>query len=442
MGSDSNIGKWDHWYEHVDPEVMSAFRYADTVTYSMAAAFMVDVQKVEDWGCGTGGFKRFYRGNYVGIDGSRTPFADKIVDLCNYESNVDGIVIRHVLEHNYQWETILNAAVRSFNKKLCLILFTPFADTTKEIAHNRQHGVDAPDISFRREDIESKFAGLHWELFDNISTPSGYGVEHVYFVWKPGDHKERKAALKSLPTFAFNVLKRYYPWKNTASVPSVRNPPKRALYTAIFGSYDRLKDIPEQQGIDLICYTDDKTLRHPQWQVRHTEPRYAHPRLSAKYYKALPHIVLAEYDETLWIDASFQVLDTGFARDVFEYLRDASIALFLHPDRGCIYDEAEVSKTMAKYHQQDITGQVMHYREQGFPEKAGLFAGGILARRNNDPAIRRFNEMWMEHNEEWTYQDQLSLPYLLWRLDIRPAIFRQYLWKTQWGVWEQHTHDL
>lgn len=119
---------------------MGAFRYGDTVTYRMAAAFMLDIERLEDWGCGAGGFKRFYRGTYIGVDGSRTPFADRIVDLCSYESNVKGILIRHVLEHNHQWEVILNAAVRSFNKKLCLILITPFSDVTEEVAHNRQQG--------------------------------------------------------------------------------------------------------------------------------------------------------------------------------------------------------------------------------------------------------------------------------------------------------------
>jgi hypothetical protein len=104
---------------------MGAFRYGDTVTYRMAAAFMVDIEVIEDWRCGAGGFRSFYSGKYIGIDGSRTPFADRIVDLCNYESNVDGILIRQVLEHNYQWSLILDTAVRSFNRRLCLFSFSP-----------------------------------------------------------------------------------------------------------------------------------------------------------------------------------------------------------------------------------------------------------------------------------------------------------------------------
>ena len=406
-----------------------------TLTDRMASAFLVDIDELEDWGCGEADFKRFYRGKYIGLDGSRTPFADRTVDLSNYHSNVDGILLRHVLEHTHQWERILDAAVHSFNRKLCLILFTPFSDETKQIAHHRQHGVDVPDLSFCRRDIESKFSGLRWELVENIVTLSGYGIEHIYFVWKTSAHP---ATTVPEPSSAAH--------SGLASLPGLfRTPrlrkPRRALYTAIFGNYDRLKDVPRQPGIDLICFTDDATLQHPTWQVRYVQPKYAHPRLSAKYFKALSHVVLSEYDEVLWIDGSFSVQDPDFARDAFQYLENAGMALFLHPDRGCIYDEAEISQQMTKYRDQDITGQIAYYRREGFPIKAGLFAGGIIARRNDDIQIRRFNEAWMEQNEKWTYQDQISLPYVLWKLGIKPAIFRQYLWRSRWGVWDSHAHD-
>jgi hypothetical protein len=182
----SNVGKWDAWYGGVDPASPHACQYGDTVTYLMAASFMMDVGEVEDWGCGAGGFKRFYRGRYIGLDGSKTPIAEKIVDLCEYKSSVDGIVIRHVLEHNYDWAKILDNALGSFRKKLCLILFTPFAEETKEIAHNAIHGIDAPDLSFSQADIDSRMqaAGVRFELYGGVPTPTGYECEHVYFVWR------------------------------------------------------------------------------------------------------------------------------------------------------------------------------------------------------------------------------------------------------------------
>ena len=183
--SGSNVGKWDSAYRRLSLGQQGPRLYADAVTYLMAAAFLADVDEVEDWGCGMGGFRRFCLSpRYVGLDGSKTPFADRIVDLCAYRSAAPGIMMRHVLEHNYEWEQVLVSAIESFQIKLCLILFTPFAAETKQIAHNAASGVDVPDLSFAREDIERHFAGLQWKLIENIRTQSQYTVEHVYFVWR------------------------------------------------------------------------------------------------------------------------------------------------------------------------------------------------------------------------------------------------------------------
>ncbi len=176
------LGKWDKWYEKAD--TMGSFAYGDTVTYQLAANFLADMEEVEDWGCGTGGFKRLFKGKYSGIDGSDNPFVDKVVDLRTYRSNVDGIMMRHVLEHNYDWKDVLSNVMSSFNKKFCLVLFTPFAKTTDQVAHNKKHGVDVPDISFKKEDIESFFKDLKWKLEDNLKTRTGYRVEHIYYVEK------------------------------------------------------------------------------------------------------------------------------------------------------------------------------------------------------------------------------------------------------------------
>ncbi len=115
----SNVGKWDGWYVNLSVSNQGPVLYANAVTYLMAAAFLADVDEVEDWGCGGGGFRRFCLSwRYIGLDGSRTPFADKIVDLCTYSSNVPGIMMRHLLEHNYDWERILGVCRSIFRAKV------------------------------------------------------------------------------------------------------------------------------------------------------------------------------------------------------------------------------------------------------------------------------------------------------------------------------------
>lgn len=218
---------------------------------------------------------------------------------------------------------------------------------------------------------------------------------------------------------------------------------RRAVYTAIFGGYDVLQDLPpgiEQSGADFVCFTDDATLTHPQWDVRHIAPPHAHPRMAAKHFKCLPHAVLPDHEETLWVDGRFRIEDPAFPSEALAYLDAAPLALFLHPERGCIYDEAIVSQSMPKYAGLDIDGQMATYRAEGYPTRGGLYAGGILARRDC-AEMRAANGQWMAECLRWTYQDQLSLPVVLRRCGLAPVVFRQYLWATKWGSWGWHAHE-
>lgn len=172
----SNVGKWKPLYDGLQ----DTYFYGDTTTYRIASLLLEDMQAVEDWGCGGGGFRRFCKVPYIGVDGTANKFVDKVVDLCSYTTDVDGLVMRGVLEHNYDWERILANAVCSFRRKFCLILFTPFAEQTEEIGYTDLIGV--PDLSFRKQDLTAHFDGLRWDLIEDIRTDTQYGVEHIYYV--------------------------------------------------------------------------------------------------------------------------------------------------------------------------------------------------------------------------------------------------------------------
>lgn len=169
----SMVGVWTKAYRGLDQVKV----WGDETTYRIAADFLEDVGTVEDWGCGPGGFRAFCKTNYVGIDGSQNQFVDRVEDLTTYRTQVDGILLRHVLEHNTAWRRILENAVASATSKLCIVLFTPFAEETKPILVG-ETGV--PYISFRKEDLVEYFADRDWELIEGLKTDSWYGVEHVF----------------------------------------------------------------------------------------------------------------------------------------------------------------------------------------------------------------------------------------------------------------------
>ncbi len=164
-------GLWS--YPHNEP-----FPFGDTITYRKGMDFLSGIGFVEDWGCGTTWASRYLKnGRYAGIDGSRSKFATKVVDLRTYRSSPDGIFMRHVLEHNVEWMKILENAVRSFRKRMALIMFIPFAKETKI----RNPGAEIPDIEFKKEDLTAFFWDLHLTE-ESFATPTQCGWEHIFYL--------------------------------------------------------------------------------------------------------------------------------------------------------------------------------------------------------------------------------------------------------------------
>ena len=192
----SRAGLWDAFYGSVQTRQM----YSDDQTARRGAGFLdvPEVETVEDWGCGLGGFKSFLRDDqkYIGIDGSRTPYAAKVTDLIEYRSEVDAIFMRGVLEHNPRWEEILTNALGSFRYRMVLVLFTPFARRTKVIRDYPDwwgSGVTMVDIAFASSDLTRHFAGLEWSVEANVKTNSQYKREHVFYL-------KRSSHVQSIPS--------------------------------------------------------------------------------------------------------------------------------------------------------------------------------------------------------------------------------------------------
>jgi hypothetical protein len=232
---------------------------------------------------------------------------------------------------------------------------------------------------------------------------------------------------------------------------------RAVVYTAIFGNYDALKQPPPQdEPCDFVCFTDSKMpSRVGAWRVIRVRPDPAvHPRMQAKYFKLLSHRVFphgrlaARYapfsvrrraDLSIWIDASLQIKSSAFVRDMRDKLGAGDWAMFTHPDRDCIYEEASVSITMLKYQTVPILPQVEAYRSI-VPPHGGLYACTIIVRREpSAECLKRVQERWWEENIKWTYQDQISLPFVLRGVaDCNPVRIFDSLWNNQWFDFTPH----
>ena len=183
---------------------------------------------------------------------------------------------------------------------------------------------------------------------------------------------------------------------------------KPIVYTSIYGDYDNLKPQPDI-GVDYICFTDNPNLKSDTWDVRY-EPIYQHlhPRLRAKFHK-----LICPFDTlSLFIDGSIEIIDPDIFDELSNFLHNGW-ATYIHPSgRDCIKSELLESLPMEKYQGLPLQEQVDYYFKQGMPEHFGLFACGVMLR---DGKFEDFGSKWMLENLAWTYQDQISLPYLVWK---------------------------
>ena len=187
---------------------------------------------------------------------------------------------------------------------------------------------------------------------------------------------------------------------------------------AIDGGYDLIPPVPE--GVDDAVLITDVPVRSGWRNV--VEPSEAHPRLAAKRPRCRPDLY-TDCEASLWIDGSVHVLDDRFVRLVREKLSQHELVLWDHPEeRDCFLQEANHCHDWPKYREGPLLQQAAHYLSEGMPEHFGLWATGSIARRHTE-RMQRLGDAWLAEMERWTIQDQVSLPYLLWREAIAPGTF-------------------
>lgn len=138
---------------------------------------------LEDWGPGNENAKEYrpvvfahddwdYAAQYHPIGGKGG------VDLAEYTSQADAILIRHVLEGNLTWEKILTNAVASFRKRMCLVTYTPLSDHTHQWMTEPETG--KPILRFSKADLMRPM-GNHLFGFTEIVTDH---YESIFYLEK------------------------------------------------------------------------------------------------------------------------------------------------------------------------------------------------------------------------------------------------------------------
>lgn len=233
---------------------------------------------------------------------------------------------------------------------------------------------------------------------------------------------------------------------NFQAIKNLFGLPKITIYSSIIGGKDNIKSqVFQTYPVDQIMYTDLDVKVSKGWRIVDAKESGI-PRVSAKYYKLQSHLYneLHGYDYVIWIDGSIQIINTRFVEMLINKMKatDSPIGLIPHPDRDCIYDEydacVEIGRIKTDKEKQVALEQLKRYKRQSIMPHSGLYAGTCFIRDMNHPDIVKFNELWMNEVKHGSIRDQLSLPYVLTKLNIKPTIIDINLWSNQYFKVNKH----
>lgn len=191
---------------------------------------------------------------------------------------------------------------------------------------------------------------------------------------------------------------------------------KKVIYTVMFGDYKLHEPIFENKDWEHICFSD-REIKSDIWNVKVIKniknSRKLSRRIKINFHEFLDHDIL------IYIDAKFRIkidLD-DFVKENLKY----NIVLMKHNRRDCIYDEAEFCIKLGNDNKDIIQKQIVKYKEEGFPKNYNLYAPGIMIRKNTKEVIN-FMKLWYNEVEKYSYRDQISFPYILWKNPIKLSL--------------------
>jgi hypothetical protein len=193
---------------------------------------------------------------------------------------------------------------------------------------------------------------------------------------------------------------------------------RRCVYTVLYGQYDCLppQEVQERSGLPFIAFVDPESPPREVhgWTLRWLPPRLrGDPVRSARFVKLHPHLLLPEFEESLYIDCTVRLRVPPEA--VFEAMLEGqarAMACCAHSHRTSVLDEVRAVIALGYDDPGVIRRQLEAYAAQGLGGTGPLVWSGMQVRRHHDPELVRFNTLWWEQVLRFSRRDQISFPFL------------------------------
>ena len=233
----------------------------------------------------------------------------------------------------------------------------------------------------------------------------------------------------------FFILFLYYCYKNKKNINSINKYDKysidinyikslkKVVYTALIGKYDDISTINIEKGYDYFIFTDQiPENKKTNWTILNIEKNINFSnKLEVlklqRFYKTHPHIYFENYDLSIYVDTTFEIfgnLDNFLLRILSP---NKCIYSLEHPNRNSIYNEFGAVLFIQKETEENIKFIDKRYKKEGFPKNYGLSENCLIVRKHNDYNCINLMNLWYFEIEHYSYRDQLSFNYILWKIN-------------------------
>ena len=209
---------------------------------------------------------------------------------------------------------------------------------------------------------------------------------------------------------------------------------KKVIFTALTGNYDKLEQpLVTDPEYDYVCLTD-RDGRDGVWELRRIPLDEPNPILRARYAKLHPHLLLPEYDLSVFMDANLCIAGAGFYETVNKWAEEplattpfgaegavpVPFAVLQHPRRDCVWEELR----KCYFHDKVSTSSAIYWhgylKQISMPRHFGLIETNVLARLHNDPLIKQLDDKWWELLQlSRCTRDQLSFTPAIYGQNVR-----------------------
>ena len=173
------------------------------------------------------------------------------------------------------------------------------------------------------------------------------------------------------------------------------------------------------KNVEYIAYTNDPTLDVYPWKTV-VDTTFNGMRMSARHKKTQLSKLHPDSEYFMWIDSYFKI-NVDPNELVKKYLINHNIVVLPHPERNNIIEEANILLQWKPEQSNGLQEQIdFYYTEQYVP--ISLYETGIMIQRNTKK-IQSMQDMWWSQIQKYCIRDQISFPYVIWKLGISVNTF-------------------